>query len=93
MSKRFSNKPASIKTTRILYRNGMDMAFFGFVTCYLRNIKNCYAEAFRAFRDNFDVEYEQYGERRCYYLMYEMSDEHREFARTELKKLKAENNV
>lgn len=77
-------------TTRILYRNNLDMIFLGHVSCYLRNVGGKMVDAFRDFRDTYNVEYEQYENGRCYYLFGEMSKEHREFCRTELKKLKAE---
>lgn len=90
MPKTFLSKKIAPDTTRILYRNSLKMMFFGFVTCYIRNVKFNYAEAFREFRDAFNVKYEQYEDRRCYYLMSELSKEHREFCRTELKKLEEE---
>ena len=67
----------------------MDMMFFAHVCCYIKHVKLNLLAAFRDFRRTYNVDPEQYEDSRCYWLFGEMSKEHREFCRTELKKLKA----
>ena len=81
--------PKRIKpdTTRLLYRNSMDMIFFAHVSCFLRHVDNNLYKAFEDFRITYDLEFDQYQPARCYYLYGEMSNEYRDLCRKQLKEL------